>query len=245
MHRVKRNHFIPAYYSRSWIVGPKFYVYDKLTNQYFRSTPASIGVISYLYPLKLERHFSFVEGPANGVLYRLFNNVELYYDKSIKNLLEWIVSLIVRNPYKANSDIVDYCNAISPDDVINADSYYINQDSKLVNNLINNYEYEIIKLTENKQFITSDFPVCELSKNIISGYEGLFIPLTPQLLLTSKLRNDKIPDTIQIINDTNDISGIINSILYESSTRHIISSSESILNNIVELTKLDFDTTLC
>ena len=60
------------------------------------------------------------------------------------------------------------------------------------------------------------------------------MPLSPNTLLISKLRGDsKLPTDLTINDYTGpyDLSFIVNSMLVQSSTRHIVSNNESMLHD--------------
>ena len=136
MAMYRRNHIVPVSYLKLWIDRKRFYVYDKILDKYFYSTPRSIAVEVNLYEHDLEQHLASIEITYANVSRKLIVKKEVKYDYSVRIILELMVSLITRNPFKdSNPGVIDFCAKLSPDEMQNLSDNFLRRDSTLVNQL--------------------------------------------------------------------------------------------------------------
>lgn len=139
---TRKQHYVPKFYLRYFTDDDKIYVFDCKKNKFFQSQPKDICMMDYLYesewenadsrlgkyilPNSIEKSYSRLESESANVCNKIIKRCNLYNHRihgvcSIKEkkiLLNFIVNLVLRNPYTMEMNNIDDISDLDGNDEI-------------------------------------------------------------------------------------------------------------------------------
>ena len=286
---TKRQHYVPKFYLHYYTDdNDKIYVFDCEKNRTFQSQPKDICRMDYLYesewenadsrlgkhilPNSIEKSYSRLESKAANVCNKIIKRCNLYSHrihgvcsrKEKKILLNFIVNLVLRNPYTMEMNNIDDISDLEGNDEIdmyiklldgmgwhggesfiraasrwcnlNVESKYSLQ--RLFFDEIKDLNYVFLK-SDKPLFIASDFPVVLGTDHSIEDNNKIMMgfPVSPHIyMLIGNYEHLKKYCNYLIPVEESVVMKIVKNYIEsnQSKCRFLMSNSSEILENIIK-----------